>query len=375
MERRPSYPIARLDYELPPELIAQKPLSDRSTSRLLYVKAVAGAIEDHRFVDLPELLPARTLVVLNDSRVVPARVFGRRAVNELGQGGGRVEVLYHRWLGDGVCEAVVGSGASQPAGEQVLLPGGWRCELLEPKQLDGIRVRYLNESGAPASISELMGYLDEHGLPPTPPYIKRELEVEVVGKQLRADRERYQTVYARQDGSVAAPTAGLHFDLAMLDRLARDGHSMREVTLHVGLGTFAPVRVDDLARHRMHAESYRASRELLHEYFAARATDTPVLAVGTTSLRVLHTLVESASEPPPTGETIAGDTEAFIYPGRGTEACDLLLTNFHLPRSTLLALVYAFGGEELIRGAYRHAISQRYRFYSYGDCMLIDRRN
>lgn len=392
MDRRPSYPVSRLDYELPQHLIAQQPLPKRGDSRLLHVRVGAQSFEDRHFSEFPDLLPPKTMIVLNDSRVVPARVFGRRAVNELGQGGGRVEVLFHRWLGDGVCEAVVGSGASQPAGEQVLLPGGWRCELLEPKQLDGIRVRYLDEAGQPAKLATLMSYLDRYGLPPTPPYIKRDAEAPQSDPQLAADRRRYQTVYAAQDGSVAAPTAGLHFDKEMLDRLAADGHNLRYVTLHVGLGTFAPVRVDDLAEHEMHEEVYSAAPLLAEDHAGRLARREPVLAVGTTSLRVLHTLATeaavssrqkvegrdaraTAASATDLGTTaISGMTNAFIYPGRGTAACDLLLTNFHLPRSTLLALVYDFGGEGLMREAYRHAIAQRYRFYSYGDCMLIDRR-
>ena len=365
---RPSYAVSRLDYELPPELIAQQPLRGRTESRLLHIEVVSGAITDRRFTELPELLPPDTLIVLNDSRVVPARVYGRRPVGELGQGGGRVEVLFHRWLGGGVCEAVVGSGAGQPAGERVLLPGGWRCELLEPKALDGLRVRYLDAAGEPASFEALTRYLEEHGLPPTPPYIKRSADSPDTAARLAEDHQRYQTVYAERDGSVAAPTAGLHFDEAMLGVLGERGHSLRRVTLHVGLGTFAPVRVDDLAQHDMHEEAYSVEAQFTEEYSRRRANGEPVLAVGTTSLRVLHTLAGSE------GAATTGMTRAFIYPGRGTSACELLLTNFHLPRSTLLALVYAFGGEQLLRRAYRHAIAERYRFYSYGDCMLIDRR-
>jgi S-adenosylmethionine:tRNA ribosyltransferase-isomerase len=254
-------------------------------------------------------------------------------------------------------------------------------------------VRYIDAFGQPASFAALMSYLDEHGLPPTPPYLKRELEAEGSDAQLGADRERYQTVYAQQDGSVAAPTAGLHFDREMLERLTRGGHELRQVTLHVGLGTFAPVRVADLAEHQMHAEAYSVKSELQRDYLNAKHAGSPVLAVGTTSLRVLHTQVNGVQQDGAavrerqenagrdaratdlSAAGISGMTEAFIYPGHGTDACDLLLTNFHLPRSTLLALVYAFGGEELLRKAYQHAIAERYRFYSYGDCMLIDRRS
>ena len=460
VKSRPSYPVTRLDYSLPPELIAQQPLAERSASRMLHVQAggadtevgqasslpeqnhrqdacatSTGRITDRMFAELPELLPAGCLIVLNDSRVIPARLYGERAVSPLGQGGGRVEVLFHRWLGEGVCEAVVGSGASQPAGEKVLLPAGWRCELLDPKCADSTRVRYLTPRGRPAELAELLGYLERYGLPPLPPYIKRgglapvlqapvaadsrgaRGEISRGGRPQRlpatqddpqaatpaatrdipvtpdADRQRYQTVYAQQPGSVAAPTAGLHFDEAMLARLRADGHEFAQVTLHVGLGTFAPLRVTDLRDHEMHEEAYSVTPRACEAYLRARETGRPVLAVGTTSLRVLHTLLGRAAVPGRlTGgqpslaaeraagrdarapEALTGLTRAFIYPGQGTQACDLLLTNFHLPRSTLLALLYSFGGEELLKRAYAHAIAQRYRFFSYGDCMLIDRR-
>jgi S-adenosylmethionine:tRNA ribosyltransferase-isomerase len=367
VSKHSSYPVAHLDYDLPQELISQKPLAERTASRLLHVRVTSGEITDRRFSDLPELLPSKTLIVLNDSKVIPARVYGRRPVDDLGQGGGRVEVLFHRWLASGECEAVIGSGSPLPAGAQVKLPGGWWCELLEPKRLDGIRVRYIKPDGSAAEAGELMDYLEKHGLPPLPPYIKRAEDAGV-----KADRERYQTVYATSAGSVAAPTAGLHFNEAMLARLARGGHTIESVTLHVGLGTFAPVRVDDLADHEMHEELFLTPESCAKAYQEQRAAGEHVLAVGTTSLRVLHTVAGQHGVDPK--EARSGSTRAFIYPGHGTDACDLLLTNFHLPRSTLLALVYAFGGRELLRRAYVHAIKQRYRFYSYGDCMLIDRR-
>jgi S-adenosylmethionine:tRNA ribosyltransferase-isomerase len=367
VSKRPSYPVACLDYDLPQELIAQEPLAERTASRLLHVRVASGEITDRRFSDLLELLPHKTLIVLNDSKVIPARVYGRRPVDDLGQGGGRVEVLFHRWLDSGGCEAVIGSGSPLPVGAQVQLPGGWWFELLEAKRLDGIRVRYIKPDCSAADASELMGYLDKHGLPPLPPYIKRAEDA-----WIEADRERYQTVYAASAGSVAAPTAGLHFNEAILAQLARSGHIIENVTLHVGLGTFAPVRVDDLADHEMHEELFLMPESCAKAYQEHRAAGEPVLAVGTTSLRVLHTVAGKSHTISSQSQSRA--TRAFIYPGHGTDACDLLLTNFHLPRSTLLALVYAFGGEELLRRAYAYAIEQRYRFYSYGDCMLIDRR-
>ena len=413
MPGRPSYPAQRLDYELPPELIAQQPLPQRSASRLLHVRSTG--ISDRLFSELPALLPPGCLIVFNDSRVIPARLWAARALQADGRGGGRVEILYHRWLGGGECEAVVGSNAPLRAEEVLELPQGWRCELLEPKALDGIRVRFILPDGTPAELSRLLHYLDQHGETPLPPYIKRDhpavgLTVAPVSCESRTepsapptsgrDRLRYQTVYAANPGSVAAPTAGLHFDEAMLARLRADGHQLVHVTLHVGLGTFAPLRVDDLRDHGMHAEAFSVSAETYNAYFQAREQRQPVLAVGTTSLRVLHTLCGGAavaggqpeSYREQTGSATAsrddrdsrmagaaliteftGMTRAFIYPGQDTAAADLLLTNFHLPRSTLLALVYSFGGEELMRAAYAHAIESRYRFFSYGDCMLIDR--
>jgi len=375
MTDRPSYSVERLAYELPLELIAQQPLPDRTASRLLHVRVKSGDFIDRSFSDLPELLPATTRIYLNNSRVIPARLFGTRQVDERGQGGGKVEVLFHRWIGEGICEAVVGSGSKLPAGERIRLPQGWQCELLEPKRLDGIRVSYIMPCGRTPQSGELLNYLNANGITPLPPYIKREVET-TEAKVNAADKRRYQTVFAQSDGSVAAPTAGLHFDDALIEGLVAAEHQLNYVTLHVGLGTFAPVRVDDLANHDMHEEMYSVKRDTATEYFANLDNAHPLMAVGTTSLRVLHTMWQAGqviTESPE--QTIAGGTRAFIYPGHGTKACDLLLTNYHLPKSTLLALVYAFGGEDLLRRAYQHAIKQRYRFFSYGDCMLIDRNS
>jgi S-adenosylmethionine:tRNA ribosyltransferase-isomerase len=282
-------------------------------------------------------------------------------------------VLYNKWLGGGRCEAIVGSNAVLAAGEAIELPGGWTVTLEEPKSLTAIAVTFRTDSAETAGQAALLEYLDRHGATPLPPYIKR--GADQADADAAEDGERYQTVYARASGSVAAPTAGLHFDDFMLARLDRRGMRRCEVTLHVGYGTFAPARVDDLKDHRMHAEECSVSAAACRTYFDAIAAGTPVAAIGTTSLRILHSL---AALDAPQREAAChagwrGATEAFIYPGHGTDACDLLLTNFHLPRSTLLALVYAVGGEDLMRKAYNHAVGQRYRFFSYGDCMLIDR--
>jgi S-adenosylmethionine:tRNA ribosyltransferase-isomerase len=359
MSGRPSYPVSRLDYDLPPELIAQHPAAERSGSRLLHVDVQAGKWHDRMFTDLPQLLPEQTLIYLNDSKVIPARIHGSRP------SGGAVELLYLEHEGAGVVRAVVGSNAKLAAGEVVHLPGGWGGELLEPKALDGIRVQLWGETGKAPADTELLEWLNSHGEVPLPPYIHA---------RHADDRERYQTVYAHNTGSVAAPTAGLHFDEAMLARLRGDGHELRQLTLHVGVGTFAPLRVDDLKDHMMHEEPYRVTAGVAEEYFEAHGSGRPTLAVGTTSLRILHTLQGSLCGEAP-ALPMQGRTAAFIYPGHGTEAARLLLTNFHLPRSTLLALVYAFGGEDLMREVYAHAVRDRYRFFSYGDCMLIDRGN
>ncbi|MBN2083189.1 tRNA preQ1(34) S-adenosylmethionine ribosyltransferase-isomerase QueA [bacterium] len=371
---RPSYRVTRLDYDLPPDRIAQHPASERTASRMIYVNVPEYRFEDLYFDELPYLLSPETLIVLNDSKVIPARILGKRPVNEEGQGGGRVEVLFHRYMGEGVSEAVVGSSASLAEEEVVLLPGGWTCELLEKKQLGTTKVCYLRPDGEVADLDELMSYLNQHGITPLPPYIAREEQDQDLTSRLAVkDRERYQTVYARHPGSVAAPTAGLHFDEPLLAKLSGQ-HMLRSVTLHVGLGTFAPIRAIDLAEHRMHTEAFSVYPDFAGEYFSRLKQGLPILAVGTTSLRVLHSLREGVHDVSQAEGPIHGITDAFIYPGRDTKAADMLLTNFHLPRSTLLALVYSFGGETLMRKVYEHAVEGDYRFFSYGDCMLIDRR-
>ena len=353
MTDRPSYPASRLDYELPPELIAQQPARERSGSRMLHVDLQAGTWHDRMFNDLPELLPERTLIYLNDSQVIPARIHGKRIT------GGAVEILYLETLGNGVIRALVGSNAVLREGEQIVLKDQVTATLLDSKSLEGTRV-LIQEDGEPLNDEEIEDVLAFQGELPLPPYIHRDNSGEGL-----SDRQRYQTIYAARRGSVAAPTAGLHFTDEMLERLRKDGHATRMLTLHVGLGTFAPMRVDDLKDHEMHEEPYSVQPHIAQQYLEANTSGQPVLAVGTTSLRILHTLRN--------GGAPNGRTSAFIYPGHGTDAARLLLTNFHLPRSTLLALVYAFGGEELMRDVYAHAVRERYRFFSYGDCMLIDR--
>lgn len=370
MTRLPSYPASRLDYELPRELIAQHPSAKRRESRLLHVDCGQSHPAKLTFSDLPQLLPDNTHIIMNNSRVIPARLHGERS------SGGRVEVLYHSHDRDGSYRVLMKSRASLKAGESIRLAEGWTCLLLEPKRLDGSLVNILTDDGNTAKQADVMDYLQRNGEIPLPPYIQRDLsDVHSDQTQGLSDRERYQTVYAETAGSVAAPTAGLHFDEDMLAELQRLGHTIDFVTLHVGMGTFSPLRVDDLAEHAMHSEDFSVPSELLKEYRNSLASKRPVLAVGTTSLRVLHTVLEQDLPVPEDGNPLHGSTRAFIYPGRPTAACDMLLTNFHLPRSSLLALVYSFGGEERMRAAYGLAIEERYRFFSYGDCMLINRRN
>ena len=332
-------------FELPPELIAQEPAAQRDASRLLHVQA-DGALSDHAFADIVDLLPADAVVIANDTRVIPARVLGHKDT------GGAIELLFlapestetapHAWR----CLA---KGTLRP-GMQVTV-GDQRFAVLTPRAADGSLV-----VSAPA---DLLGFLDAHGHIPLPHYIERDDRPD--------DRERYQTMFARVPGAVAAPTAGLHMTPAIRDRLIARGATFATLTLHVGWGTFAPIRVDDVRRHVMHRERFAISEELV----ALVATGRPVVALGTTALRAL----EAAATGP--GQLRAGEssTDIFIYPGAGHtfRIVDHLITNFHLPESTLLMLVCAFAGTERILGAYAHAVAQRYRFFSYGDATLLHR--
>jgi S-adenosylmethionine:tRNA ribosyltransferase-isomerase len=337
-----SLTLADFDYALPPELIAQAPLPQRSASRLLVVEGARRTDSD--FVDLPQWLRAGDLLVLNDSRVLHARLLGRK------ESGGQVEILVERLLDH--CTVLAQLRASKPPqpGSRLRLEDALDVEVLG-RDGEFYRLRF---DGDAAELVECYGRL------PLPPYIERAAEA--------PDEERYQTVYAREKGSVAAPTAGLHFDQDLLGNLRRKGIDIAYVTLHVGAGTFQPVRVNDLAQHRMHTESYVLPQATADAITATRARGGRIVAVGTTSLRVL----ESAA----LGGNIkvgAGDTALFVTPGFEFRVVDLLITNFHLPKSTLLMLVAAFAGMEEIQSAYRHAISARYRFFSYGDAMLLHR--
>lgn len=339
---------ADFDYDLPDTLIARYPLAGRGDSRLLHVDPAGQALRDRAFAELPELCRPHDLLVFNDTRVIKARLRGTKA------SGGQIEALVERVLGEH--EALVFIRASKAPRAGMLLrftgPGGvLEAEVLERRD-DLYRLRF-----DPAH--PVLDWLDRLGEVPLPPYLERAAEA--------ADDTRYQTVYARAPGAVAAPTAGLHFDAAMLERLRAAGVATAFVTLHVGAGTFQPVRAEAVAEHRMHSECYEIPPATVAAVARARAEGGRVTAVGTTSLRAL----ESASAG---GELQAGfgETNLFITPGYRFRLIERLLTNFHLPRSTLLMLACAFGGTDLVLRAYRHAVAERYRFFSYGDAMLIE---
>jgi len=333
------------DYDLPEHLIAQQPLPDRSASRLLRVsRDAAAALSEHVFRELPELLRPDDVLVFNNSKVLPARLWASKPT------GARVELLLER-LQDShsmLCQAR--SNRKLKAGSELLIDDQ---PLLQVVGRDGDF--FLLQSSVP-----MLDVLHAHGHMPLPPYIRRDDNA--------LDNERYQTVYAREPGSVAAPTAGLHFDDELLQRLDAMGVQRVEVTLHVGAGTFQPVRSDDITEHQMHAEWYQVSAAAAEAINRARASGRRIVAVGTTSLRTLESAVDEA------GQVIAGSDESrlFIYPGYRFRCIDALITNFHLPRSTLMMLVAALAGHERIMAAYAHAVAAQFRFFSYGDAMLID---
>jgi S-adenosylmethionine:tRNA ribosyltransferase-isomerase len=328
--------VSEFDYELPPELIAQHPAPERAASRLLRVQAGSGALEDLAFSDLPGLVDARDAVVLNETRVIKARLIGHKRT------GGRVEVFVERVLGAHEALALVRASHPPVRGTDLLVGEGVTVRI-EGREGDLYRVRF---SDAVEAI------LERFGAVPLPPYIAH-----APGP---ADAQRYQTVYARIPGAVAAPTAGLHFTPEILAALEARGAALVRVTLHVGAGTFQPVRAEEVENHRMHKERYSVPIEAQRALAGRR-----VLAVGTTSLRALETLALTGQR--------EGESELFVYPGFQFQAVDRLLTNFHLPKSTLLMLASAFGGHDNVMRAYRHAIEKRYRFFSYGDAMLIER--
>jgi len=331
-------------YDLPPELIAQAPLPERSASRLLVVPPAPASFSDLGIRDLPQLLQPGDLLVFNDTRVIPARLFGAKAT------GGRVEILIERLLPGNEARAQIGASKSPRPGSRIALDAGGEAEVLG-RDGEFYRLRFhVSES--------LEGWLLHAGRLPLPPYIHRDPDA--------ADDERYQTVFARETGAVAAPTAGLHFDQALLDALHARGVESGHVTLHVGAGTFQPVRVDELSEHRMHSEWLNVGAALVEQVRRTRANGGRVVAVGTTVVRALESALRDGELQP-----FAGETSIFILPGYRIRSVDALLTNFHLPESTLLMLVSAFAGRQRIMAAYAHAIRERYRFFSYGDAMLL----
>lgn len=335
------------DFFLPDELIAQFPAKQRRDSRLLHLDGNTGNLTDQQFTDLPSWLQPGDLLIFNDTRVIKARLHGEKA------SGGKVEVLVERILNPFEALAHVRSSRSPKPGSRIQLAGAIEAEVLG-RDDDLFHLRFLGET-------PLLDLLEQYGALPLPPYITHDAG--------DADDERYQTVYAREPGAVAAPTAGLHFDQAMLDLLQAQGINIAYVTLHVGAGTFQPVRVDDIHEHKMHSELYSVPETTVQLISQTRASGGKVTAVGTTALRALESAARS-------GNIVAGqgDTDIFITPGYRFQVVERLLTNFHLPKSTLLMLVSAFAGYDHIRAAYTHAVSERYRFFSYGDAMLLERQ-
>ncbi|HUH95689.1 MAG TPA: tRNA preQ1(34) S-adenosylmethionine ribosyltransferase-isomerase QueA [Casimicrobiaceae bacterium] len=344
MPERAGYKLSDFDYALPPELIAQAPAAARTASRLMHV--AGAAIKDRKFADLPDLLAPGDLLVFNDTRVIRSRLRGRRET------GGRVELLLERIVAPH--EAWVQLSASHPPrpGGRLILPGDATATV---RERDGrfFLLRF-------AIDGSLEAYFERWGEVPLPPYIDRAPTPE--------DSERYQTVYARHPGAVAAPTAGLHFDSTLLLRLSARGIDLAYLTLHVGAGTFQPVETEDLSQHRLHRERFSIPPQTVAAVARTRAAGRSVVAIGTTTLRALESAAIGGELRP--GEA---ETALFVTPGYRFRVVDRLLTNFHLPRSTLLMLVSAFAGFDCIRAAYAHAVRERYRFFSYGDAMLLER--
>ena len=359
--------VSEFNYYLPEEVIAQEPLADRAASRLLHV--FPFGLRDEQFRNFPDLLKPDDLVVFNNTKVFPARLFGRRsgakaqplspqnpASKDFLQG--KVEVLLTRQISEepNEWECLVRPGRKIGVGERLFFgeKDELQAEVLARGEFGERHIRFV-------PVSDFSGILERVGHVPLPPYIDRE--------DRSSDRERYQTVYARKRGSVAAPTAGLHFTPEILSRLRQRNIETVEITLHVGLGTFQPIHLERVEEHKLHKESYQISTEVAERVNRARAESRRVVAVGTTTVRALEHSAQSS------GKIRPGRTEAdiFIYPGYQFRIAGALLTNFHLPQSTLLMLVCAFGGQQRILDAYHHAVEQKYRFYSYGDCMLVER--
>ena len=362
--------VSDFNYQLPPELIAQEPLTDRSASRLLHLDRKSGELRDRWFREFPDLLRPDDLVVFNNTRVFPARLYGRRS-GEKAQAlsphnpaakeflRGRVEVLLVRQISHqpNEWECLVRPGRKIGIGERLFFgeANDLQAEVIGRGSFGERRIRF-------APVADFFGLVEHLGHVPLPPYISRE--------DISDDRERYQTIYARERGSVAAPTAGLHFTPEVLTRMKERGIETAEITLHVGLGTFQPVRVERVEDHKLHCETYSISDEAAGAINRALESRRRIVAVGTTTVRTLEYVAQQSKD----GRVTAGsgDADIFIYPGYEFRVVGALLTNFHLPQSTLLMLVCAFAGKEHTLAAYRHAVEEKYRFYSYGDCMLVE---
>ncbi|WP_321920706.1 tRNA preQ1(34) S-adenosylmethionine ribosyltransferase-isomerase QueA [Burkholderia sp. BCC1998] len=347
------FTLSDFDFNLPPELIAQTALPDRTASRLLEVDGTVepARLVDRRFAELPSCIAPGDLLVFNDTKVLKARFFGQKA------SGGKIEVLIERVTGTHTALAQIRASKSPGAGTTLRLADAFDVTV-------GERVEPFFTLHFPAPCLTL---IEQHGRLPLPPYIEHDADAN--------DETRYQTVYASNPGAVAAPTAGLHFDRPLLEKLDAMGVERATLTLHVGAGTFQPVRVENLAEHKMHSEWYDLPQSLVDKIAATRARGGNVIAVGTTSMRALEAAARSADEADRPLAATQAETDIFITPGYAFRVVDRLVTNFHLPKSTLLMLVSAFAGVETIRAAYRHAIDARYRFFSYGDAMLLTRRD
>jgi len=343
--------LADFYFDLPEHLIAKHPTAQRTQSRLLHLHGDTGEILHQNFTDIVALLHPGDLLIFNNTRVIPARLHGVKA------SGGKVEVLIERILNDGSAMAHIRSSKSPKSGAILTMEGGLQIEMLGRNEAL-FHIKFLTEQN-------IFDLLEEYGHMPLPPYIDRPDD--------EADKERYQTVYNEKPGAVAAPTAGLHFDEAILKKIKDKGVDLAFVTLHVGAGTFQPVRVENIVEHQMHAEYAEVAQEVVDKVIATKAAGGRVIAVGTTSVRSIESAAQAASN-----ELISefmSDTNIFIYPGYPFKVIDAMLTNFHLPESTLMMLISAFAGRDNVMNAYAKAIKEEYRFFSYGDAMFIERKN
>ncbi|XBH20157.1 tRNA preQ1(34) S-adenosylmethionine ribosyltransferase-isomerase QueA [Telmatobacter sp. DSM 110680] len=350
--------VSDFDYDLPEELIAQHPPAERGLSRMLVMDRANGTLRDSQVSEFPSLLRQDDLLVLNDTRVIPARLYARRTLRrEKEKPTGRIEVMLTEPAGDNRWHALVRPGRKVAIGERLVFPAPDGASVLEAEVLE--RGQFGDRLLEFAPVNDFFGVLDRIGHVPLPPYIHRD--------DAASDRERYQTVFSRDPGSVAAPTAGLHFTPQMLDLIATRGVEVARVTLHVGLGTFAPLRVERVNEVQLHRERYTISAEAADALNCARSEGRRIVAVGTTVVRTLESAALLAGH----FAAHTGETQIFISPGFEFKVVGALLTNFHLPQSSLLMLVSAFAGREHVLAAYRHAVAARYRFFSYGDCMFL----